>query len=32
MGDRGFGHDPSTLGRLAEEVQRCHTAGSSSAW
>ena len=27
MGDRGFGHDPSTLGRLAEEVQSVHAQG-----
>ena len=27
MGDRGFGHDPSTLGRLAEEVRSVHAQG-----
>src|SRR5918995_2134360 len=27
MGDRGFGHDPSTLARLAEEVQSVHAQG-----
>ncbi len=27
MGDRGFGHDPSTLGRLAGEVQAVHARG-----
>jgi len=27
MGDRGFGHDPTTLARLAEEVQRVHAQG-----
>jgi uridylate kinase len=27
MGDRGFGHDPSTLDRLAEEVQSVHAQG-----
>src|SRR5690349_20542532 len=27
MGDRGFGHDPSTLTRLAEEVQLVHARG-----
>jgi uridylate kinase len=27
MGDRGFGHDPLTLARLAEEVQSVHAQG-----
>jgi uridylate kinase len=27
MGDRGFGHDPSTLNRLAEEVRSVHAQG-----
>jgi uridylate kinase len=27
MGDRGFGHDPSTLGRLAGEVHSVHAQG-----
>ena len=27
MGDRGYGHDPSTLGRLAQEVQSVHASG-----
>jgi uridylate kinase len=27
MGDRGFGHDPSTLGRIAKEVQSVHAQG-----
>src|ERR671911_519058 len=27
MGDRGFGHDPSTLNRIAEEVRSVHAQG-----
>ena len=27
MGDRGFGHDPSTLNRIAEEVRSVHARG-----